>query len=233
MLFGNARERGRDLRAERTGAAQIHVHAGVGRRDLDIEWLVGDLDRFGDSPGGFDGAIEAGRQDRAGVDGHDMMRARGGKADLQKVVDAAPRVQHHAATARAMGVDDDLVDRRDQSCLRQRFDQKRALPQVIFGERPVLHGAAAALAEMLADRLRALMARPIDMHEMATVGMTGNGLDRHRLAGQRIGDVDGTGRRIRDAVAAMAEPRNGELLSHARLLAETPHCRRRRRWVRR
>ena len=57
-----------------------------------------------------DRAVERRRQDRAAVDGDDAMRARRGEADLEHVALAAARMQHRAAAAFAMGVDQ-LVDR--------------------------------------------------------------------------------------------------------------------------
>ena len=50
-------------------------------------------------------------------------------------------------------------------------------------------------------------------------GMTGDVLDRDGFAGKRAGHVDRAFRRVGDAVAAMAKPRNGELFSHAQLQA--------------
>ncbi len=133
------------------------------------------------------------------------MGARGGEADFQNIFVAAPRVQHRAPAALAMGVDDDFVHWRDQPGMAERFHHQRALPQMIFGKRPVLHGAAAAGAEMLADRRDAFVARFVDMDEMAAVRVAGDRLDRHRLARQRIGHEHRAGRRIGDAVAAMAD----------------------------
>ena len=109
---------------------------------------------------------------------------------------------------------DEIGDRRDKVRLRQRLDHQRALPQMIFGKRPVLHRAAAAGAEMLADRHRALVARSVDMHQMPPVRMTGHGVDRHHLARQRIRHKCGPNRRVGDAVAAMPQAVDGQLFGH-------------------
>ena len=44
-------------------------------------------------------AVEAGRQDRAAVDGDDVVRARRREADFQHILGAAPRMQHGAPAA--------------------------------------------------------------------------------------------------------------------------------------
>ena len=216
---------------QRAGAAHVHVHAGIGCRDLDVERLVGRLQDLGDGPGRGNRALEAVAKDRAAVDGDDVVRARGGEADLQHVARAAARVQHRAPAALTMGVDQ-RFERRDQPDLLERLGHQAAFPQMIFGQRPVLHGAAATVGEMLADRHRAFVAWFVDMVEMPPVGMAGHRLDRHRLARQRIGHKDRSDIGVGYAVAAMAEAVDGELLSHAPLLTEIRHCRRRRRSAR-
>ena len=72
--------------------------------------------------------LKSGRQNRAFVDGDDVVRARRGKADFENVAVAAARMQHGAAAAFAMRVDDRL-DRRDQPGMLQRLDHQVALPQ--------------------------------------------------------------------------------------------------------
>ncbi len=79
----------------------------------------------------------------------------------------------------------------------------------------MLHGAAAALAEMLADRCRSFVAGLIDMDQVTPVGMAGDPLDRDRFARQRVGHIDRPFGCVGNAVAAMAEAMNHELLSHA------------------
>ena len=128
-----------------------------------------------------------GRQHRAGVDGDDVMRARRGEADLQHIVLAAPRMQHGAPAALRRAHRSAARPARPARHAPSASDHQLALPQMIFGERPVLQRAAAALAEMLADRLRALVARPVDMHEVPPVGMAGDRLrpSRSRPAAHR------------------------------------------------
>ncbi len=142
-----------------------------------------------------------------------MVRTRRREADFQQVANAAPCMQYRTPSPLAVRVDQRL-ERGDDARLRERFRHQSALPQMIFGERPVLHGAAAAMGKMLADRRRAFVARSVDTIEVPAVGMAGDGLDRHRLARQRVGHVDRPCGRVGDTVAAMAEAGNRELLGH-------------------
>src|SRR6185437_3003758 len=103
---------------------------------------------------------------------------------------------------------------------------------MIFGERPMLQRAAATTAEMLADRLGAFVAWLVDVQQMAAIGMAGDRLDGDDLAPQGVGNVNRAVGRIGDTVAAVAEPRDPQLLSHASPQARTRHCRRRPRAVR-
>ena len=79
----------------------------------------------------------------------------------------------------------------------------------------MLQGAAAADAEMRADRRDARGARRLDGEKLPPVGMTGNGLDLDGLAGQCAGHVDRFVRPVGDAVAAMANVVDDQPLNHA------------------
>ncbi len=50
VLVGDAGQRRRAPGVKRAGAAHVHVHAGIGRRHLDVERLVGGLQEFRQSP---------------------------------------------------------------------------------------------------------------------------------------------------------------------------------------
>src|SRR5450830_1211900 len=67
---------------------------------------------------------------------------------------------------------------------------------------------------MLADRCCALVARLVDMVQMAPVGVSCDRFDRDDFSRQRVGHIDRPRRRVGNAVAAMTEPGDGELLSH-------------------
>ena len=79
----------------------------------------------------------------------------------------------------------------------------------------MLQRATAAGAKMLADRFGAFMAALFDMHEMPSVRMPGDRFNRHDLAGQSIGNVDRPLRRFGDAITAMTEAGDCQLLRHA------------------
>ena len=87
---------------------------------------------------------------------------------------AAPRMEDGAPPALAVRVDQ-VADRRVEARLPQRRDDQAALPFAIAREIPVLRLAAAAHAEMRADRRDALRARGLDAQQMAAVRMAGDG----------------------------------------------------------
>ena len=103
---------------QRAGAAHVDVEAGIGRGDLNVERLFRGIERFGNRPGGVDRAVEAFGQDRTAVDRDDVVRARGGEADLKHVMRAAPGMEHGPAAALAMRVDE-IGDRRVEAGLAQ------------------------------------------------------------------------------------------------------------------
>ncbi len=142
-----------------------------------------------------------------------VMRKQRGEADFEHVMRAPPRMQDDAASAFAMRIDE-IVHRRRDPRLRERGDDEVAFPRAVAVPFPVLHGAAAAHAEMRTDRDDALAARGLHPQQAPAVGMAAPILDLDRLARQRIGDVDRAVRRIDDAIAALAEMRNGEAFDH-------------------
>ena len=119
-----------ERRRQRAGAAHVDVEAGIGRGDLDVERFFRGTERFGDRPGGVERAVEAFGQNRTAVDRDHVMRARGGKPDLEHVMGAAPGVEYGAAAAFAVRVDE-IGDRRIEPGLPQRLDDEIALPRAI------------------------------------------------------------------------------------------------------
>jgi hypothetical protein len=143
-----------------------------------------------------------------------VVRARGGESDLKHVSRPAPRVEYGPATAFAVRVNE-VGNRPVDASLAQRLDNEVALPGAVSGGIQVLYGAAAAYAEMRADRCDAFRARLFDTKEPAPVGMTRDPFDLDRLARQRAGNVNRTGEAVGDSVAAMTEPGDQEPLNHA------------------
>jgi hypothetical protein len=215
----------RQFRLERARAPDVDVDAGIGRGRLDVERLCRRPQRLGERPRRRDHAGEARGQDRTAVDRHDVMGLTRGEADLQNLVRCAAGVQHGAPSARAMGIDEVPHLRRDPGPA-QCIDQEVALPGAIVRGLPVLERAAAADGEMRTDRRDALRARGLDAQQMGAIGMAGPPLDLHRLAGQRVGDVDRPGRR--DAVALPADMIDGQALNQDEHPGRIRGCRRHR-----
>ena len=215
LLRGDARQRPGRARGQRPRSAHVDVEAGIGRGDPDIERLGHGAEPLGDGPGRGERAVEAFGQNRTAVDRDHMMRPRRRKADFEHVVGAAAGVKHRAAAAVAMRVDK-LGDRRLDAGLVQRLDDEAALPGAVGSARPMLQGAAAADAEMRADRRDALGARLFDGEELPAVRMAGPILDFDAFARQRARHIDRTVGAGRDAVAALADRIDFQMLNHVR-----------------
>ncbi len=131
-----------------------------------------------------------------------------------------------AAAAGAMGIDE-FANLAIDAGLRQRIDHDFALPGAIGIGLPVLDGAAAALTEILTERCDALGTRLFDAEQLPALGMT---VGRRHLDGftaERIGHVDAGTVNDGDAVAAMADMVDDELLSHGAHREKIRYCRRR------
>ena len=142
-----------------------------------------------------------------------MMRAHRRKADFEHVAPAAPGVERGPAAAGAMGVDQ-LADRRVDPGLLQGLDHEAALPGAIGTVGPMLGRAAAADAEMRADRRDALGARLEHRKQVTPVRMARDRLGLHPLTRQRVGHEHRPGWAGCDAVAAVTETGDGELFGH-------------------
>ena len=90
----------------------------------------------------------------------------------------------------------------------------------------MLQRAATAGTEMFANRFGALVASPLDVQQMPAVRMARDWLDHGDLAGQSIWHINGSFWCIGDAISAVTEATNAELLSHVSLQAGIQHCRR-------
>ena len=217
VRLGEARERARALRRQRAGTAHVHVEPGIGRGGLNVERLLQRAQRLGERPRGRQRAGKRWRQHRAFVDRDDVVRPIRREADFEHAALAAPRMKRGAAPPVAMRVDQ-FADRRVEARLPQRRDDQLVLPCAIARKIPVLRLAAAAHAEMRTERRDALRACGLDAQQMAAVRVTGRRLDLHHLARQRIGHEHRSLRRLGDAVAAMAEARDGQPFGHAAAL---------------
>jgi len=89
-------------------------------------------------------------------------------------------------------------------------------PGAVVRSFPVLDGAAAADAEMLAQGLNAFRACTLDPKQLPSVRvMAWRGCDIDRLAAKRVGDKEAMPLDKRDAVAEMTDMIDGEALNHA------------------
>ena len=144
----------------------------------------------------------------------DVVRARGGKADLENAVAAATGVKDDAAAPIAVRVD----KRRDRSIdagLAERGDDQVTLPAAIARLTQMLYRAAAAHAEMPADRLDALCTRLPHIDQTAAVGVAGHGVDFDAFARQRSGDVNRSFGAVSYSVAMLPQPADQKLFNHA------------------
>src|SRR6185312_4215184 len=148
------------------------------------------------------------------VDGDDVMSAGLREADLQDVLLAAPRMEDGTAAAVPVGVDE-AADLGLDAGLRKRRDHELPFPGVVVRRLPVLQRAAAAGAEMRADRHDPRRARLIDTQQAAAIRMARHGLDLDGLARQRVWYVNRPVGAFRAAVAAVADLADDQPLNHA------------------
>ena len=219
FLGADPRQRRRHFRIQRPGAAQVHVEAAVGRGEREIDGLAGRLQRLDQPPGDGDGAFKHWHEHRTLVDRHDDVRPRPEKPTVTICRPSASRMQHHAPAALAVGIDQ-IADRRFDPGLVKRGEHETPLPDTVGVGAPMLQRAAAAGAEMRADRLDALRARHDHAKQSRAVALP---LHLDRLAGQRIGNVDRAFGRFGDGVAAVAHARDAEGLGHA-FTPALPRC---------
>ena len=170
----------------------------------------------------LDGAVHRRIEDRAVINGDDLATAGGSEADAQDALGALPRVQRGAAASGAVGIDQ-LADLAGDAGMGQRVDHQLPLPRPIDVLPPVLDGAAAAGAEMRAERRDPLRARRDDMGEHSAVGMVSRRRQHlHGLAAERIGHVDAAAVGERDAVAEVADMIDDEAFNHMMAVLPQP-----------
>jgi hypothetical protein len=99
--------------------------------------------------------------------------------------------------------------------LRERGGDKIVFPGAIALDLPVLNGAAAAGAEVLAKRLDAFSARLFDPEQLPPVRMVSRrGSDVHRLATECVGNEKVSSVGQRNAVAVMADMIDDKAFNH-------------------
>ena len=209
---------------ERARAAQVDVEPVERGGDADVERLHQSAQVAAQRARGLNRAGHAGAEQRAIVDGDDLVRARAHEADFVGLAMGKAGVESRAPAARAMGVDQ-VPDLGGDALALERFDHQAALPCVIERSRHVLRGAAAAAAEPAADRRRALGRRGQRLDQFRALG---RGLDQRSLAGQGERNDRSVGG---DAVPVRIERDDRNLfdgLSHGARRSGIPAPRRRR-----
>ena len=209
-------------------SAQVDVEAGSGRRHLQVERLSGPLEQARQGERGARRLGESGLRDRADGDLDEVVAPRRHVADPDAAILEAG-VKRHPPPSRPVRIDERL-DGSGQTRLAQRLVEDAALPGGVGGRAHMLSEAAAAAAEIGAERLDPVRRRRFHRDEP---GPRARALDEHRLVRQRVGHEDGPVRGLGDAVAATAEARDGDALSHGARRSGIRGCRRRRGWARR
>jgi hypothetical protein len=137
-----------------------------------------------------------------------------GKTDLEHVMRASVPVQGDAAAAVTVRVDQWKDLALDFRLGKRGFDEA-AFPGAVVRGIPVLDGAAAADAKVLAKGFDALSACTLDLNQLSSVRvMARRGRNLDRLAAKRIGDKEAASLGKRDAIAEMADMIDDEALNH-------------------
>jgi len=100
--------------------------------------------------------------------------------------------------------------------LRQRFDDEISFPGAVAFALPMLDGAAAANAKVLADRCDTLRAFALHLQQVPAVGMmTRRWCDLDGLAAERVWHINRLATGEGHAVTEMADVIDDETLNHA------------------
>ena len=213
MVFGDARKRCNHGRRQRPRASDIDIEAVTGGGDLDVERLAGRLQHLGERPRRIKRAAQAGIEDRAILDRDNRVAVGRGKTGAQRAVAIASGMDGDAAAAGAVGIDE-VVDFAGDAGMPERIDHDPALPGAIGLGLPVLDGAAAAGAEIPAERRDPLRAGVLDAQQLPALGIADRRFDVDGLAVQRVRYEHGVAAAESDAVAAVADVIDGEAFNH-------------------
>jgi hypothetical protein len=137
----------------------------------------------------------------------------GGETDAQFTIAAAARMRGNATASGAMGIDE-FVDRAFDSGMGKRIGHDLPFPPPIRIRLPVLDGAAAAGAEIWTKRCDPFRACRLDAEQLPAVGMTFDGTCLDGLAAKRVRYEQRLPIGEGDAITAMADMIDAELLSH-------------------
>ncbi len=139
-------------------SANVAVETAEHSRKLQIEGGIEGNEEPGKLAGGGNGEGEFGRQYGAIVNVDEVMTSFSHETDARLAAGIPARVQHDAAAAPAMGVDEGQ-DGRAQTTFAQCTEDERPFPLAISGAIEVLQAAATAIAEVDAGRRHTLGCR--------------------------------------------------------------------------
>ena len=126
---------------------------------------------------------------------------------------ADPRVQRDPPAARAMAIDQ-RIHFAVKLRLRQRLDHDIALPGAVAFGFPVLDRASAADAKMRTEWRDPFRACALDLEQAPAIGMPGFGRHLDGLAAKRVRHIHRLSAGKADAVAAMTDVIDDEMLNH-------------------
>jgi len=113
-------------------------------------------------------------------------------------------MDHEAAATGAVRIDQG-IDRAIDSGARQYIDDKLAFPSLIILRLPVLDGAAAAPAEVIAERRDPLRAGVHDAQQLQAIRLAGERRGFDGFSGERVGHESRLAIDQCDTVAALAD----------------------------
>ncbi len=189
-------------RVERPGAAQVEIEPAERRRRLNVERLVRAAQIRRERPRRGNRARHRRAEQRAGVDGDDVVSARAHEADALAAVFGDARVKGRAPPALAVRVDQGADLGLDARAL-ERADEGFAFPFAIERRAHVLGRAAAANAEIGADGLSPLGAGNENFAKTRALGAFHR--DDRAFAGQGAGNDRSV---VGDALAALVQGEN-------------------------
>ena len=207
---------------ERPRTAQVDIEPVERCGDADVEGLHQPAQIAAERMGGWDRAGHAGAEQRAIVDGDDVVRARPHEAHLIGLAVGKAGVKGRAPPPRAMRIDQ-VPDLGSDALARESFDHQAPLPSLIERNRHVLCDAAAAGSEPGTER-RCALGRDVErLDEFRAFALK---FDQRPLAGQGAGNDRAVGGEAMPMRVKRDDEYLLERLTHGARRSESPAPRR-------